>query len=338
MVSRRFPPWLVKRLPNPSRSHAVKALMREKRLHTVCEEARCPNLFECFSRQTATFMIGGDICTRTCGYCAVAKGAPLPLDPEEPRRVGEAAARLGLRHVVVTMVNRDDLPDGAAGHVVATIGAIRERLPESTVEVLVSDFMGNFDAVETVVRARPDVFNHNIETVRRIFKSVRPNGDYERSLRVIGMARELDPAMTTKSGVMVGMGESEADVLSLMEDLRRPGVDCQIMTIGQYLSPRKRSIPVREYIHPDVYARYREAGGRLGFGHVFAGPFVRSSYNAAEALRASRGVGGYAPTCAPAGDPEARGFMTSDGAGENAPGPGGGLLPIRAAGGSPSYA
>ncbi|MCH8906248.1 MAG: lipoyl synthase, partial [Candidatus Heimdallarchaeota archaeon] len=145
MVSRRFPPWLVKRLPNPSRSHAVKALMREKRLHTVCEEARCPNLFECFSRQTATFMIGGDICTRTCGYCAVTKGAPLPLDPEEPRRVGEAAALLGLRHVVVTMVNRDDLPDGAAGHVVATIGAIRERLPDSTVEVLVSDFMGNFD-------------------------------------------------------------------------------------------------------------------------------------------------------------------------------------------------
>lgn len=317
MASRRFPPWLVKRLPNPSRSHEVKALMRNKHLHTVCEEARCPNLFECFSRNTATFMIGGDVCTRTCGYCAVTKGMPEPLDVNEPLRVAEAAKDLGLKHVVVTMVNRDDLPDGAAGHVVATIGAIRALLPETTVEVLVSDFMGDFDAVERVVRAKPDVFNHNIETVRRLFKSTRPNGDYERSLRVVGMAREIDPGMMTKSGVMVGMGETEEDVLSLMDDLREERVDCRIMTIGQYLSPRKKAIPVREYVHPDVYARYRRAGEARGFAHVFAGPFVRSSYNAEEALHASQGLREGQLQ----GDPEGRAFMTSDGSGRNVPAP-----------------
>ncbi|MYA97420.1 MAG: lipoyl synthase [Nitrospinae bacterium] len=317
MGSRRFPPWLVKRLPSPSRSHEVKALMRNKHLHTVCEEARCPNLFECFSRNTATFMIGGDVCTRTCGYCAVTKGMPESLDVNEPLHVAEAAKDLGLKHVVVTMVNRDDLPDGAAGHVVATIEAIRELLPETTVEVLVSDFMGDFDAVERVVRAAPDVFNHNIETVRRLFKSTRPNGDYERSLRVIGMAREIDPEMVTKSGVMVGMGETEEDVLSLMDDLRDERVDCQIMTIGQYLSPRKKAIPVREYIHPDVYARYRLAGEARGFAHVFAGPFVRSSYNAEEALHASQGLREGKLQ----GDPEGRAFMTSDGSGRNVPVP-----------------
>ena len=317
MASRRFPPWLVKRLPSPSRSHEVKALMRNKHLHTVCEEARCPNLFECFSRNTATFMIGGDVCTRTCGYCAVTKGMPEPLDVNEPLHVAEAAKDLGLKHVVVTMVNRDDLPDGAAGHVVATIEAIRALLLETTVEVLVSDFMGDFDAVERVVRAKPDVFNHNIETVRRLFKSTRPNGDYERSLRVIGMAREIDPGMVTKSGVMVGMGETEEDVLSLMDDLRDERVDCQIMTIGQYLSPRKKAIPVREYIHPDVYARYRLAGEARGFAHVFAGPFVRSSYNAEEALHASQGL----QEGKLQGDPEGRAFMTSDGSGRNVPAP-----------------
>ena len=317
MASRRFPPWLVKRLPSPSRSHEVKALMRNKHLHTVCEEARCPNLFECFSRNTATFMIGGDVCTRTCGYCAVTKGAPEPLDVREPLHVAEAAKLLGLKHVVVTMVNRDDLPDGAAGHVVATIEAIRELLPQTTVEVLVSDFMGDFDAVERVVRAGPDVFNHNIETVRRLFKSTRPNGDYERSLRVIGMARDIEPEMVTKSGVMVGMGETEEDVLSLMDDLRDEKVDCRVMTIGQYLSPQKKAIPVREYIHPDVYARYRRAGEARGFAHVFAGPFVRSSYNAEEALHASRGLADGKPE----GDPEGRAFMTEDGSGRNVPAP-----------------
>lgn len=315
MVSRRFPAWLVKRLPNPSLAHEVKVLMREKRLHTVCEEARCPNLFECFSRSTATFMIGGDVCTRTCGYCAVQKGTPLPLDPEEPRHVAEAAAQMKLRHVVVTMVNRDDLPDGAAGHVAETIWAIREFLPGATVEVLVSDFMGDFQAVERVVSARPDVFNHNMETVRRLFKRIRPNGDYERSLRVLGMARGL--GMMTKSGIMVGMGEAETDVLSLMDDLRRPGVDCQIMTIGQYLAPQAKAVPMKEYIHPDAYGRYRAAGRARGFAHVFAGPFVRSSYNAEEALHAAQGACG-----SPAhGDPEARRFLTPDGSGRNVPAP-----------------
>jgi len=328
MVSRWFPPWLVKRLPNPSQAHALKALMREKRLHTVCEEARCPNLFECFSRSTATFMIGGDVCTRTCGYCAVQKGAPDPLDAAEPRRVAEAAAQMGLRHVVVTMVNRDDLADGAAGHVAETIFAIRERLPGATVEVLVSDFMGNLAAVERVVGAGPDVFNHNMETVRRLFRRTRPHGDYERSLRVLGLARALGPAMATKSGIMVGLGETEADVLALMDDLRRPGVDCQIMTIGQYLAPQKKAIPMREYIHPDAYARYRAAGRARGFAHVFAGPFVRSSYNAEEALHAAQGAArGGAP-----GDPEARAFLTPDGSGRNIPVPRPSLLPLSLAG------
>ncbi|MEK6712096.1 MAG: lipoyl synthase [Nitrospinota bacterium] len=317
MVSRRFPGWLVKRLPNPSLAHEVKVLMREKRLHTVCEEAHCPNLFECFARSTATFMIGGDLCTRTCGYCAVKKGAPLPLDPGEPRRVAEAAARMRLRHVVVTMVNRDDLADGAAGHVVETIEAIRGLLPGAAVEVLVSDFMGGFAAVERVVRARPDVFNHNMETVRRLFKRIRPGGSYERSLRVLGMAREIGPGMTTKSGIMVGMGEAEEDVLSLMDDLRRPGVDCQVMTIGQYLAPQAKAVPMREYIHPDVYDRYRAAGQARGFAHVFAGPFVRSSYNAEEALRAAQG----GPRDQRRGDPEARSFLTPDGSGRNVPAP-----------------
>jgi lipoic acid synthetase len=320
MVSRRFPPWLVKRLPAPSKAHDVKALMRKKSLFTVCEEARCPNLFECFEQGTATFMIGGDICTRTCGYCAVEKGEPAPLDVDEPRHVGEAAASLHLHHVVVTMVNRDDLPDGAASHVVETIEAIRLRLPEATVEVLVSDFMGNYGAVETVVNARPDVFNHNIETVSRLFKKTRPRGDYERSLRVIGMARGIDPTMTTKSGVMVGMGETEEDVMALMDDLRAPGVDCQIMTIGQYLQPRKKGIPVAEYIHPDTFERYRVAGREKGFGHVFAGPFVRSSYNAREAMLAAQG--GANGT---AGDPEGRSFMTEDMSGRNVAV---GMLPI----------
>ncbi len=324
MGSRRFPPWLVKRLPSPSRSHEVKALMREKRLHTVCEEARCPNLFECFSRGAATFMIGGDVCTRTCGYCAVAKGAPERLDEEEPRHVAEAAKALGLKHVVVTMVNRDDLPDGAAGHVTATVQAIRELLPRATVEVLVSDFMGNFDAVERVVRAGPDVFNHNVETVRRLFKSTRPNGDYERSLRVLGMAREIAPRMMTKSGVMVGLGETEEDVLSLMDDLRDERVDCRIMTIGQYLPPRKKAIPVREYVHPDVYERYRAAGAARGFAHVFAGSFVRSSYNAEESLLASRGLADARLR----GDPEGRAFMTPDGSGRSVPAPSGRLLSL----------
>ena len=315
MVSRRFPPWLVKRMPSPSKAHGLKALMRQKRLHTVCEEARCPNLFECFSRGTATFMIGGDVCTRTCGYCAVTKGLPDALDADEPLHVAEAALRLNLSHVVVTMVNRDDLSDGAAGHVVSTIEAIRERLPETTIEVLVSDFMGAPAAVEKVVRAKPDVFNHNMETVRRLFKKIRPNGNYERSLRALAIARELDPAITTKSGIMVGLGETEEDVLSLMDDLRDPRVDCQIMTIGQYLQPQKKALPVRAYIHPDTFERYRKAGKEKGFAFVFAGPFVRSSYNAMEAMHAAQGIAdGNGPD-----DPEGRTFMTADRSGGNIP-------------------
>ncbi|MFQ5895301.1 MAG: lipoyl synthase [Nitrospinota bacterium] len=275
---RRFPPWLVKRLPSPSQAHLTKGLVRSKRLHTVCEEARCPNIYECFSRPTATFMILGDICTRRCGYCAVGKGTPGELDPEEPENVALASREMGLRHVVVTSVNRDDLPDGGAAHFAETIGAIRYYLPEATVEVLTPDFLGDWEAVRTVVEAGPDVYNHNTETVERLYKKVRPRARYERSLELLGRVRELDPAITTKSGIMVGLGEGEGEVLELMGDLR--AVDCQVMTIGQYLPPGPKSLPLRTYVHPGTYARYRAAGEAMGFRYVFAGPFVRSSFNA----------------------------------------------------------
>ncbi|MDP6485042.1 MAG: lipoyl synthase, partial [Nitrospinota bacterium] len=225
-------------------------------------------------------------------------------------------------------VTRDDLPDGGAGHFARTIRVFRARCPEVRIEVLVPDFKGDQSAIETVLDARADVFNHNIETVKRLFKRSRPNGDYARSLRVLGSARGMDPEMTTKSGAMVGLGETEEDVLALMDDLRRPEVDCQILTLGQYLAPKAKSFPVREYVHPDTYERYRIAGRARGFNHVFAGPFVRSSYNAEEALHAARDArddrGGER-----AGDPEGRAFLTPDGSGRNVPVPRGGVIPLR---------
>ena len=312
MVSDRFPPWLVKRLPNPSKAHHVKSLMRSKNLHTVCEEARCPNLVDCFSRGTATFMIGGDICTRTCGYCSVSKGDPLTLDIEEPINVAETAKSMKLKHVVVTMVNRDDLQDVASEHVAKTVTAIRSKIPSEKIEVLVSDFLGDIKSVETVVLSKPDVFNHNMETVRRLFPRIRPNGDFKRSLEVLSVAKKIDPKVFTKSGVMVGLGEKEEDVLSLMDDLRDPSIKCDILTIGQYLQPQKKAIPVKEYIHPDVYQRYRIAAKEKGFSYVFAGPFVRSSYNAAEALELAQG-----DLAESSQDLEGRMYMTDSGLGQN---------------------
>ncbi len=312
MGSDRFPPWLVKRLPNPSKAHSVKTLMRSKNLHTVCEEARCPNLVDCFSRGTATFMIAGDICTRTCGYCSVSKGDPLNLDIMEPLNVAQAAKIMKLKHVVVTMVNRDDLKDGASEHVAKTVRSIKSEIPSAKIEVLVSDFMGDIPSVETVVLSKPDVFNHNMETVRRLFPRIRPNGNFDRSLEVLSVAKKIDSNIITKSGVMVGLGEKESDVLSLMDDLRDPNVGCDILTIGQYLQPQKKAIPVREYIHPDVYQRYRVAAKEKGFSYVFAGPFVRSSYNAAEALELAQGELEESSL-----DLEGKKYMTNSGLGKN---------------------
>jgi lipoic acid synthetase len=270
--------------------HELKSLMRAKSLHTVCEELACPNRSECFSRGTATFMILGDVCTRACGFCNVTQGRPYtPPSPDEPRAVAEAAKQMNLRHVVVTSVTRDDLPDGGGAHFAATILELREMLPEVAVEVLVPDFRGNLDAVETVVNAAPDYFNHNVETVPRLYRDVRRGGRFERSLQVLSHAKNIDSSMMTKSGLMVGLGESRQEVLDVLSNLRDAG--CDIITIGQYLQPKLVKLEVQEYVHPYVFEEYRIAGEAMGFAAVFSGPFVRSSYMAdAVAITAAAGA------------------------------------------------
>jgi len=257
---------------------AVRNLMRGQSLHTVCEEAHCPNLGECWNRRTATFLIMGDICTRGCRFCAVAKGKPAPLDPEEPARLAEAVQRMGLRYVVITSVDRDDLPDGGAGVFAAVIEQIRARLPECGVEVLTPDFQGQPEAIAAVVRARPAVFNHNLETVPRLYRTARPGSQYQRSLAVLRYAKELDSTMLTKTGLMVGLGESWDEVLQVMTDARQNGVD--ILTIGQYLRPSAWHLPIARYYTPDEFADLRRTGLRMGYRHVESGPLVRSSYQA----------------------------------------------------------
>jgi lipoic acid synthetase len=284
----RPPEWIRERRMRLGDLHAVKSVMRTRSLHTVCEEARCPNRGECFARGTATFLLLGDVCTRACGFCDIANGRPRPVDAGEPERVADAAREMGLRFVVLTSVNRDDLPDGGAAHYAAAIAALR-RLPEvEGIEVLTPDFQGSFEALATVVDAAPDVFNHNVETVGRLYPRVRRGARLARSLGLLAQARRLAPAMTTKSGLMVGLGETPDEVLELLGLLREAGVD--IVTVGQYLRPSRENLPVEEYVSPDVFARYRAAGEGLGFRHVFAGPFVRSSYRAEEALAASKEV------------------------------------------------
>jgi len=281
------PEWLKVRASTTGEYEEVRAMMRRLSLVTVCEEARCPNIHECWARErTATFMLMGDVCTRHCGFCAVGKGRPGSLDPEEPSRVAEAAAGLSLSHVVVTSVNRDDLPDGGAAHFASTIAAIRRRLPEAKVEVLIPDFCGSRDALETVLAARPDVLNHNMETVPRLYRRVRPDARYPRSLELLARAdalrRETGSAWKTKSGLMVGLGETEEEVLETLRDLK--GVSCDIVTIGQYLQPYEKRLPVERYWAPEEFDRLREAGEALGFFRVEAGPLVRSSYHARRAL------------------------------------------------------
>ncbi|WP_459865566.1 lipoyl synthase [Calditerricola yamamurae] len=282
----RKPEWLKIKLITGENYHELKKMMRSKTLHTVCEEARCPNIYECWSHRTATFMILGDICTRACRFCAVKTGMPTELDLAEPERVAEAVEQMGLRHAVVTSVARDDLKDGGASIFAETIRAIRRRNPFTTVEVLIPDFQGNWDALKVVMDARPDILNHNIETVRRLTPRVRAKATYERSLELLWRAKELQPDIPTKSGIMLGVGETWEEILETMDDLRAAGVD--ILTIGQYLQPTKQHLKIERYYHPDEFARLKEEGLKRGFKHVESGPLVRSSYHAHEQVESAK--------------------------------------------------
>ncbi len=279
---RRLPPWFKVRAPGGENYVRLRNLLRDSDLHTVCEEARCPNIGECWERGAATFMILGDICTRACRYCAVTSGKPLAVDLEEPNRLARTVERLGLKYVVITSVNRDDLPDGGAFIFAQCVLKIRERMSDAPdgikVETLIPDFQGN--GLKTMVRARPDVLNHNIETVRRVFHGVRPKGDYDYSLELLEQVKHMAPDMVTKSGMMVGLGESREEILDTMDDLR--AVNCDLLTIGQYLRPSQKHAPVSKFYTPGEFFDLQREGLRRGFRHVAAGPLVRSSYHADE--------------------------------------------------------
>lgn len=274
----RKPSWLKVRLSLDGEYQKTEEIIKKFKLHTVCKEADCPNRGACFAEGTATFMILGDLCTRNCRFCAVGKGPTRPLDPDEPSRVAEAVQRMGLSYAVITSVTRDDLPDGGAQAFAEVIRAIRELSPKTLIEVLTPDFQGNMDSLEMVAEARPDVFNHNIETVERLYPTVRPQANYGRSLRVLAEMKRLLPTVKTKSGLMVGLGEKQAEVQTVMEDLR--AASCDLLTIGQYLSPSKNHLPVEEYITPEQFKEYERRGLDLGFIGVASGPLVRSSYHA----------------------------------------------------------
>lgn len=279
-MSRPLPEWLIPRTPKGPALRRLGRKLRTMGVHTVCQSARCPNVGECFGAGTATFMILGETCTRDCRFCAIRHGAPDPVDSQEPRRVAEAAAMLGLRHVVVTSVTRDDLRDGGASQFAATITAVRDLLPGATVEVLVPDFRGDPEALRTVASARPEVLNHNVETVPRLYPTARPQARYRRSLEVLRRARDMMPEAVPKSGLMVGLGETEDEVMSLLSHLRDAGVE--VVTIGQYLQPTSAHLPVAEYVPPERFEEFARAGRAMGFRYVLSGPLVRSSYHAAE--------------------------------------------------------
>jgi len=285
------PDWIKARWPVGPAYDRLQDLMRSKQLHTVCEEAHCPNIGECWGRGTATFMILGDTCTRSCGFCAVKTGRPGTLDLDEPRRVAMAVAQMGLRHAVVTSVNRDELPDGGAEVFAATIRWIRRTAPGTTIEVLIPDFKGNEEALRTVVDAGPEILNHNTETVPRLYRRVRPQADYAQSLEVLRRAKAMNPAARTKSGVMVGLGETREELIAVFRDLAAQGVD--ILTVGQYLRPSTQHLPIERYWHPDEFAELKDRALEMGFGHVESGPLVRSSYHAEEqaGLRGPAGDG-----------------------------------------------
>ena len=281
-IDRQRPEWLKVRLPMGPQVEELRRLMRAKSLHTVCEEAHCPNMAECWGAGTATFMILGDTCTRSCGFCAVKTGRPLALDPDEPAHVADAVTRMGLGHAVVTSVNRDELADGGAAVFAAAIREIRRRSPGTTVEVLTPDFRGDGDALDVVLAARPDVMAHNVETVPRLYPRVRPQAVYARSLEVLRRTKERAPALVCKTGIMVGLGESPDEVLATMRDVRAQGTD--VLTIGQYLRPSPLHLPIERYWTPAEFARLREAGIAMGYRHVESGPLVRSSYHAERAV------------------------------------------------------
>jgi lipoic acid synthetase len=279
------PGWIRVRAPSGgSRFHEIKRILREQRLHTVCEEATCPNIAECFGSGTATFMILGDICTRRCPFCDVAHGRPLAPDPEEPRHLADTVARLGLAYVVVTSVDRDDLKDGGAAHFVECISSIRKASPRTAIEILVPDFRGRLErALQVLQAAPPDVMNHNLETVPRLYSRARPGGDYAHSLELFDLFSKTNRAVPTKSGLMVGLGETDDEILEVMRDLRAHGVD--LLTIGQYLAPSPHHLPVERYVHPDTFAMFEREARAMGFRHAAIGPLVRSSYHADQQAR-----------------------------------------------------
>jgi lipoic acid synthetase len=277
------PKWLRAPAPAGANYRELKSLIDRLRLHTVCESAACPNVGECWNHRTATFMILGNVCTRRCGFCAVEKGAPLPVDYDEPARVAEAVAAMGLRFAVITSVNRDDREDGGAELFALVIRAIRARVPGCGVEVLIPDFQGNRAAVAMVMEAAPDVLNHNTETVPRLYREVRMGARYERSLEVLAHAKEIAPATPTKSGLMLGLGERQDEVLETMRELRAHHVD--ILTLGQYLRPSPKHLPIARYVTPEEFDEFRRAGYEMGFSHVESGPLVRSSYHAEQAVK-----------------------------------------------------
>ncbi len=275
----RKPEWIRVRAPSSPRFYEIKQILREHRLHTVCEEASCPNIGECFSKGTATFMIMGDICTRRCPFCDVGHGRPLPLDADEPKNLATTIAALGLRYVVITSVDRDDLRDGGAQHFVDCIRAVRERSPDTQIEVLVPDFRGRLDrALDILSAAPPDVMNHNLETVPRLYRQARPGSDYAHSLRLLQKFKQRFPAIPTKSGLMVGLGETDDEIIATMRDMRSHGID--MLTIGQYLQPSRHHLPVLRYVHPDTFARLGREAHAMGFRHAAVGALVRSSYHA----------------------------------------------------------
>jgi lipoic acid synthetase len=280
MEALKKPPWLKKRIPPIQEIEKVKAILARGNLHTVCEEARCPNLGDCFSKGTATFLILGRVCTRNCGFCAVERGTPLPLNESEPETVARAVGELRLQYVVLTSVTRDDLQDGGASHYAEAIRAIRALDPGVKIEVLIPDLKGDRTALETVLKEQPDVLNHNVETVPRLYPQVRPQADYKGSLELIRRAKEIGPSLLTKSGFMLGLGETQEEVLNLLTDLREVG--CDFLTIGQYLQPRSDRLPVVRYVPPEEFEEYRETVRGMGFKGVASGPFVRSSFHASQ--------------------------------------------------------
>jgi lipoic acid synthetase len=282
-VSTRKPDWLKRRLPTGEAFNQVRELIEAGKLHTVCQEAKCPNIWECYSHRTATFLIMGGRCTRNCRFCSVSPGLPEPLDPDEPDRVARAVEHMGLKYVVVTSVTRDDLPDGGAAHFAATIGAIRRRVPGAEIEVLIPDFQGDRAALATVLESCPNVLNHNIETVPRLYPTVRPQADYRRSLELLRDSLALAPSIPTKSGLMLGLGETADELRQTLLDLRATG--CRILTLGQYLQPSPEHLPVEAYVSPADFESWRQAALHMGFAEVASAPFVRSSYHAKESFR-----------------------------------------------------